>query len=205
MTFKMRNRPFLVALATLAMGAAAFGSAACDTSAHREREAEKARAEAAKERSELLQKAVNEQHKADETERKALAENENKFVKERADYRAKIEKEIADADTHVEDLRIAATNASVTAKNDIDTALRDVSARRTELETALHHVDDSTSRTWVDVKTRLDRELDAFKSSIRTASTRIKSAPGRARDTTAIPPDTQPGGAPRYTPPATQP
>ena len=61
--------------------------------------------------------------------------------------------------------------------------MKDVAARRAELQAALQRVDQATPMNWADVKSGTDRDLDAYRSSVRTASSRIKAAPGRTRGT----------------------
>jgi hypothetical protein len=152
---------------------AAFATAACDNAADKERQADKAQVQAD-------QKKVEAQQSADQ--QRAAADQQ--LAKEQSDYRDKIQTKIGDEDKRLDDLQASAANETGAAKTDSDRLLGDVTAKKGALQADLRQVGNVTADQWETLKTKIDKDLDAFSTSVRTASSQIKATPGRARTTT---------------------
>jgi predicted RNase H-like nuclease (RuvC/YqgF family) len=157
----------------------------CENNVEREhREAEKARIEADQKRAEVQREA---DEKSREAERKAMEEKNEAteaWSKEKAEYREKVQKELTDLDKKIDDMRYSATRATGATKTEYERQLNDVQVRRDALNADLRRMDTVAHAEWNGLKESLDKSLDEFKKTVRTASSKIKTVPRREGDTT---------------------
>jgi len=135
------------ALAALGM-ALVLGAGACKTKADRERDARKM------------------ENEADRELGAALAQ----LDAERNEYSARVRVLLDDLDRRVEGLRAAAASQAGEAREQADRALADVATRRATLENDLHGVGTVTAASWVDLKDKIARDLDALQTAVSAAS-----------------------------------
>ncbi len=195
----------------------AFIAAGCDTPASNQESARKAQVEADQTRATAQTKsnklvaesnkllaeseveAVDKEKAAGERRAKA----EDGLSKDRTEYRTNIQKEIADLDVKVEEIRAGAPLVPPSGRDDVDRALRDVTAHRGDLMADLRKIDNVGADGWKPMKDALDKDLDAYKASVKMASSRIKSQPGRIRTepNPKFGETVRPGEAPKVPPP----
>lgn len=156
---------------------AAFASAACQSPADKEREAQKTQIEADKKKAEYETKAAEDSQKEQAKADKDKAEANDALTKDKNDYKDKINKELDDLDKQVGDMQANAATASAKAKNDLNAVI----ARRDTLRQDLTRVDGATADQWSGLKDKIDDDVSDFRKAVRTASGEIKAAPGRTR------------------------
>jgi hypothetical protein len=163
--------------------------AACDTTADKQRKADQQQAEAnektqmareqaqqqgARAENSAQQEATQEQRKADQAENAAFAE----LGKEEGDYALRLNDAIDDLAGKSKDLRTAAA-AEKDAKRQTDDnrVLDEVTEHRDALLADAKSVPYATTRSWPDLKNRIDRDLEDVDPVARSAAAHIKSSP----------------------------
>jgi hypothetical protein len=176
----MRNSmAVLAALATMA--GASFAVTACENASDRERKAEQQQIQADQNK---LESQRNADQKAREEQQKAAdmrAEADKKFAQEKSDYFDKVHQDLADLDKKVNDMKDVTNRATGATKDAFNKTLKDVQAKRDLISSDLDEIGRSTAINWDGIKAKVDKDLDEFKSTVRTASTRIK-APSSSRE-----------------------
>lgn len=145
---------------------AALAMTACQSPADKDRDARKAQIEADKSKAEAQQNADQKRTTADQ-----------QLMGEKDDYREKVQKDMVDVDKHVDDIEANAATATGADKADYDRTLADVVHKRDALQADVRGINASTADTWSTVKAKIDRDLDDYKSAVKTASSKIKAGP----------------------------
>jgi hypothetical protein len=132
------------------------------------------------------------------------------LLKEKDEYRTSLEKAITDQQKVVDEMRQGAANATGETKVEDEHELQDVMKRRESLQSDMREVAAATPEKWPALKDKIDRDIDEYKDTVKTASSRIKATPGRAQQqpsgtapTPHTPPTPPPSGAPTTTPTGT--
>jgi DNA repair exonuclease SbcCD ATPase subunit len=163
----------------LAIVGVALALLGCDRAREEHKEAQRAELEAQKEINEAVVRA---EKKIDEANRE-LAEEKAEAVdamnKQKADYRDRIEAELKRLDDKLTDWTVGVERAADDKKAESEAAFRDVIARRDTLRSDLDRLNAAGTSEWLMLKAQLDKSLDEFKKSYRTASSRIKTVPKR--------------------------
>jgi hypothetical protein len=165
------------------------GLPACENTADKQRQADQAQAaadqkkaaaeeeaqhKAAEAYNAAQQVATNAQRKADDKETAVLT----KLSKEQVDSMSKVSSAIQDLNGKLDELNAASKAETEANKQAEDTRLTtDLSARIAILQADEKAIVESTAMSWPTVEAKVDKDLDGYRSSARTASVRIKSAP----------------------------
>ena len=174
---------FALSLAALA------GVGGCDNTADKQRQAdqaqiaadqkkaaadEEARQKAAEALNAAQQAATKAQHEADEKQNAALAS----LNKEQLDRLSKINSAIEDLNGKLMDLGTSSNAETTPGRKAEDGQLASELAARLEgLRADGTAITAATPMTWPTVEQRIDKDLDAYRSSAQTASIRIKTSP----------------------------
>jgi hypothetical protein len=150
--------------------AAALGGFACNTPAEKQEEASKAQVQADKDKAAAQQTADDKRASADQ-----------ELSREKTEYRDKIQRAVGDENKKLDDLQASAATVTGADKTKNDQLINDIQTKRAVLQNDLRQLDDVTAQQWDGFQKKADDDIAAFKTSIRTASINIKTAPGARR------------------------
>jgi len=169
--------------------AACLGLAGCENTAEKQRQAEQEQVAADQKRAaaeeQVRQKAAEAINAAQQEATKAQREADDKanaalamLSKDQLDRMSKIHSAVEDLNGKINDLR-AASNAEPAPSDKVEDSkvLGELAARRAILDADGRAVAEATTMTWPALKDKVDKDLDDYRSSARTATFHIRSAP----------------------------
>jgi hypothetical protein len=181
----MRHTRIVFALSLAALN----GITACQNTADKQREADKAQAIADQKKAaaqqEALQKAVEAENAAQQEITKAQRQADDKqnaalatLSTEQVDRMAKVNEAIEDLNGKLDDLNAASRAETSPSKREEDKRLTlDLATRLDTLRADGRSIGEATTVSWPTVEAKVDKDLDGYRYSARTAWARIKSSP----------------------------
>jgi vacuolar-type H+-ATPase subunit H len=162
----MIQRNALIIAAIVAVG----GLTACERSAEQERERVQAAQREADQKVDQAKKESTTRITSAQTEvDKIVAEANANFAKTRDEYRDKLTKDVREFDQKIDRLERRSATTTGQTKNELDSALPDIRARRQALQTDMAQLDAATMGNWDALKNRLDTDRQALTSAIDKA------------------------------------
>jgi hypothetical protein len=165
------------------------GLSACENTADKQREADQAQALADQKKAaaqqEALQKTAEAQNAAQQEITKAQRQANDKqnavlatLSEEQLDRMSKLNGAIQDLNGKLDDLNVASRAETNPSKKEEDSSLAlELSVRLDTLRADGRAITEATTVSWPTVEAKVDKDLDVYRSSARTASAHIKSAP----------------------------
>jgi len=144
-------------------------AAGCNKAVDEQHKADEARAEADKKVNEANREATEKINAAQSEADKKVADAQANFLQLREDYRHKVTEDLVGVDKSIADLDAKALTAKGKTKAEIDAAMPNIRSLRESVASEYRSLELASALTWDSAKARVDKAVDDLKKAIDKA------------------------------------
>jgi hypothetical protein len=144
-------------------------AAGCNKAVDEQHKADEARAEADNKVNEANREATDKINAAQSEADKKVADAQANFLKIREDYRHSVTEDLAKVDKSIADLDAKSLTAKGKTKTELDAAMPNIRSLRESVASEYRSLELSSALTWDSSKARVDKAVDDLKKAIDKA------------------------------------